>query len=58
MKKEELKYEKVGFLTSFTHLKEVIRKDVLLPVGLTVLSWSASTKTKVGVGLCGAVANE
>jgi len=57
MKKEDLTYYKVGFLMNFTHPKEVIRRLVLLPVGLTVLSWSVSTKTKVSVGLCGSVAN-
>jgi hypothetical protein len=43
---------------NFIHPKEVIWRFVLLPVGLTVLSWSESTKPKVSVGLCGSVANK
>jgi hypothetical protein len=43
---------------NFIHPKEVIWRFVLLPVGLTVLSWSESTKTKVSVGLCGACRGE
>ena len=48
---------KIGLLVNFTHPKELMRRFILWPAGLTVLSWSASTKTKVGVGLCGSVAN-
>ena len=58
MKKEDLTYYKAGFLKNFTYSKEVLWRFVLLPVGLTVLSWSASTKTKVSVGPCGSVANK
>jgi hypothetical protein len=47
---------KIGLLVNFTHPKELMRRFILWPAGLTVL-WSASTKTKVGVGLCGSVAN-